>query len=508
MTVERDGGSDRKVAGPLSAVLRRGAVISAVVLVAMQLISLASTLVLARLLSPAEIGVYAAGTVLSGFLVMFAHSGLQSALVQREGNVEDAADTVFWATAATGVLMSMMALAAAPLVGMAFHSEQAAHIAAITSGMLLMHALTNVPDGLMQRRFNFKKRLIIDPARAFAYAAVAVVLAAAGAGVYALVIGNYVSLAVWLIGSWLVARWRPGVGRPTVRLWRELARFATPVVVQGIVEQVRDAAEALLVGRRLGEASLGQYRYGKRLLLIPTLAVVEVGSYVLFPAFSRLADEPERLKRAFLRALRWVWFVSAPVTALMVAVGESAVVVLLGDPWREAGVFVVAAASYGAGAALAAVANEVIKARGRPRLLHWTSVTQLVLGVGLVAALLPLGVFGVGLAISATQITSGVLVLGLARMVVAFSARELLRIIVPPVVASVLACAAVWPLERFVVRADQSSLVAGVGLLVLDVIMFVGVYLAILRVLDKQIVVDLAQSMRSAGNRALRRVRS
>jgi PST family polysaccharide transporter len=243
------------------------------------------------------------------------------------------------------------------------------------------------------------------------------------------------------------------------------------------------------------------------LLLIPALAVVQVGSYVLFPAFSRLADEPERLKRAFLRALRWIWFVSAPVTALTVAVGESAAVVLLGDRWREAGVFVVAAAGYGAGAALEAVANEVIKAGGRPRLLHWTSVTQLLLGVGLVAALLPFGLFGVGLAISATQITIGVLVLGLARKVVAFSAPELLRIIVPPVVASALACAAVWPLERFVVRADQSSLAAGVALLVLDVIIFVGVYLAILRVLDKQIVVDMAQSLRSAGNHALRRAR-
>lgn len=493
-------------AGPLSPILRRGAVISAGTLVVVQVISLGATLALARLLSPADVGIYAAATVLNVFLVMFSESGLYVALIQRERDVEDAADTVFWATTANGVLMSLLALAAAPIVGLVFRSELVGQIAAITSGMLLMHALTNVPDALMQRRFNFKRRLIIDPSRAFAYAAVAVGMAAAGFGVWSLVIGNYVSLAVWLIGAWVLARWRPGRGRPSIWLWRELARFAYPILVQNVIDQARQAVETTLVGRSLGATSLGYYRYGRRLALLPATAMVEIVSYLLLPAFSRLAGDPERLKGAFLRALRWVWFAAAPGTALVVGLGEPAVVVLLGERWRGAAVFLVAMAGHGLGTALHFLCSEVIKGSGRPSLLNWQSAINLPLGVGLIVALLPFGLVGVGLAISVTEITLAVLMLGLARTVVGCSMGELLRRLVPAVIGSLVALAVVAPLEHLVIHSDQRALGIGLALLGLETVGFVLVYLATLRLVDPSIITDLTGAIRNLLDRRRRRI--
>ncbi len=501
-----DGAEGAAQIGPLSPTLRRGAVISAGTLVMVQAISLASTLWLARLLSPAEVGIYVAATVLTGFLVMFSESGLYVALIQRERDVEDAADTVFWATAVNGVLMSLLALAAAPVVGLVFRSELVGQIAAITSGMLLMHSLTNVPDALMQRRFNFKRRLIIDPCRAFAYAAVAVGLAAAGFGVWSLVIGNYVSLAVWLIGAWVLARWRPGRGRPSIRLWRELARFGYPILILNVVDHTRQAVEATLVGRILGATSLGYYRYGRRLGLIPATAIVEIGSYVLLPAFSRLAGDPERLKRGFLRALRWIWFAAAPVTALVVGLGEPAVVVLLGERWRGAGVFLVAMAGYGLGMALHFLSSEVIKGSGRSSLLNWQSVINLPLGVGLVIALLPFGLVGVGLAISITEIALAVLMLGLARTVIGCSIGELLRRLVPALIGSLVALAVVAPLEHVIIHADQRPLGIGLALLGLETVGFALVYLAAVRLVDSSIITDLTGEVRSLLARRRRRI--
>jgi O-antigen/teichoic acid export membrane protein len=69
------------------------------------------TLVLARLLPPAEVGVFAAGTLLSGVLLSLTEGGPRGALIQRETDVEDAADTVFWAGLVTGTLMSLALLA-------------------------------------------------------------------------------------------------------------------------------------------------------------------------------------------------------------------------------------------------------------------------------------------------------------------------------------------------------------------------------------------------------------
>lgn len=469
-------------------------------MVLVQGIALVSTLVLARLLSPEEVGVYAAGTVLAGFLTVFAEGGLRAALIQREpgptGSIEDAANTVFRATALTGIGMSLLALAASPLVAAVFRSPQAGEIAAVTSGMLALHGLTNVPDGLMQRRFNFRRRLIVDPARSLVFGVVTIACAAGGMGVYALVVGNYASLVAWVLGTWILARWWPGRGRASYRLWREMARFAYPLVIQNMVRNVRGSAQTALIGRGLGEAALGQYRYGRRLGELPGTAVIEIGSYVLFPAFSRLAGEPERFRRAFLRTLRWVWFGAAPVSVLVVALGEPAAVVLLGQRWQLAGEFMVAMAGYGAGVAVQAVAMEVIRGSGRSSLLNGVSAVQLVLGVGLVFAVIPYGLVAVGLAISVSQVVVAALVLALARSVLPFTAGELARRLVPTAVAASVALAVVGPLEWYVGRAGERGTLVGLVVLLGETLLFVLVHVAVMCVLDRAALQELLAGAR------------
>lgn len=485
------------VPAALAGVARRGAAYSGLAMIMVQVVSLLSTLVIARLLSPEEVGLYAAGTILAGFITVFAEGGLRGALIQRQQDVEDAADTVFYATLVTGVATSLIALAAAPLVGMLFDNPDAATIAAVTSGMLLMHALTNVPDGLMMRRFNFKRRLIIDPAKAVVYGVVTIFFAASGYGVWALVIGNYAAMAVWLIGTWALARWRPGLGYSSFALWRELTRFAYPLVGWSLSSLTRDAVQTALLGRVLGEAALGQYRYGRRLGNIPSQAVVQIGSFVIFPAFSRMAGEPERFRRGFFRALRWIWFGSVPLTGLLFALGQPSVVVLLGERWREAGLLLMAMAGVGACVALQEVAGEAMKGAGQSHRLNYLAVIELVVGIGLLVALLPFGLVGVGLSIFGMELVIAVTALGLARSVVGFTAGELVKALLPAGFATVAAVAVVAPFEYLVAHSAERSTLVGFAQLLGLTLVFGIVYLLALRVLDPSLVAELRSGART-----------
>ncbi|HVL84512.1 MAG TPA: oligosaccharide flippase family protein [Pseudonocardia sp.] len=482
--------------GSLAGIARRGAALSGLTLVLVQMISVGSTLAIARLLSPAEVGLYAAGTVLSGFIIVFTEGGLRQALVQRQEDIEDAADTVFYTTAATGVLLSLLALATAPLVGLVFDNPDAAKIAAVTSGMFLLHALMNVPNGLMLREFAFKRRLIIDPTKAVVYGVVTIAFAALGYGVWALVIGNYASLAAWLIGSWILAKWRPGQGNPSVRLWREMSRFAYPLVGWSLSSLTRDAVQTALLGRGLGEAALGQYRYGRRLGDIPKQAVVQIGSFVIFPAFSRMAGEPERFRRGFFRALRWIWLGAVAMAGLLLALGQPAVLVLLGEQWRAAGVVLMAISGVGACVALQEVAGEAMKGAGRSQRLNYLSVLELVVGIGLLLALLPLGLLGVGLAVLGMELTIAVTAMALARSVVGFTGRELVRALLPALVAAAAAVAAIATLDRLVVRSGERGTMLGVLALLGLSVLYGLVYLLALRLLDRSVVKDLLSGVR------------
>ena len=130
------------------------AVASAAALIFGEVVALGQTVALARLLTPAQVGLFVAGTVLTTFLGNFVEGGLRSGLIHRDKELADAADTVFWVTMIAGLLMSLATLAISPLVGLAFHNRQAGLIAAASSGVLFLYSFTNVPEALLQREFS------------------------------------------------------------------------------------------------------------------------------------------------------------------------------------------------------------------------------------------------------------------------------------------------------------------------------------------------------------------
>ena len=89
-----------------------------------------------------------------------------------------------------------------------------------------------------------------------------------------------------------------------------------------VVDSGRELVETALVGRVLSPTALGHYRYGRKLATLPGAAVIEVFSYVLFPAFSRIAEDAVRFRTAFLRALAMIWCAACPLAGLLVASGS------------------------------------------------------------------------------------------------------------------------------------------------------------------------------------------
>lgn len=489
--------------GALTGLVKRGAAVATIGLVICQVVIVVQTIVLGRLLGPEEVGVFAAGSVAMGFLMVFAQGALPQALVRRERDIEDAANTVLVVAFVTGLLLGISVLAASPLIGALFHNSRVGLIAAATSGLLLLHAWSSVPNGLMQRAFQFKQRMVIDPVVNIAFAGVSILFAVFGYGAWAMVIGSYASATTGLVLSWWIAKWRPFHGRFSFRIWRELTAFSLPLVLSEIGERARELFEQVLVGRNLGTADLGQYRYGYRMAWMPPLAIIQICCYVLFPAFSRIAGDDKRFRDAFVRALGWIWFATLPVGALLVVVGQPVVVLLLGEEWRSAGAAAGAMAGIGLGTALMSVAMDAIKAAGRSSLLNWMTALHLGLGVGLVVLLLPFGLVGVGIAISLTYLVVGCLSVELARSVVSASFRDILSCLAPSTLSALPAFAVVFPLERLFVRSDQNIESLGLASVVGECVLFVLLYLCVLRLVSP----TRYRSVRDVVHRAVARIR-
>jgi O-antigen/teichoic acid export membrane protein len=491
--------------GSLTRIVVRGAGIAGAGYVISQVISFAAYLTLARLLTPSEFGVFAAAIVLVGVGQVVGESGMLAALIQRRDELDEALETAFVATLAGGLLLSALALAASPLVGLFFHYHGTALVAAAMSATMLFRLTAIVPAALLQRRFSFIRRVAIDPLGMLAFAAGSIIPAVLGLGVWSLVIGTYSQMAVDLVGAWVFAGWRPHPRRASVRVWRELARFGRPVVMAEVIRQAIPQLPVIALGRVTGTGAIGQFSYAQRVAQQPPDAIVSIGAYVMLPALSRLAVDERRFRAALTRGLRWMCAISFPLGMLLLALGTPAIVLVFGARWHAAGVAVIPLGVYAALLALDSIASEVWKAVGRTDMLPRMHGLSFVLMAALIAAFVfPFGLIGVTTAIALSAVGVAIYATYGIHHVARVPISTLLAEIWPPAIAATVMGGGLFCLEHLVVHSASHGTVVGLALLATETVLGAVVYILCLPALSPGARGDLMAALRSLRRRGRR----
>lgn len=481
---------------PLGQVAARGARLALVGWGASQGLNFVAYIVLARLLDPQAFGTFAAGSILIAFGVLFAESGTMAALISRRDRLDEAASTAFFSLLVGGILLSLVSLAASPLVGLFFKNHQAGVIAAALSGWLLLRAMTIVPDSLLQRRFSFARRVAVDPLGAIAFATVAIVTCAGGAGIWGLVWGTYASEVVEVAAAWAFARYRPRWSLATMAMWREIAAFARPVLGSEILRRIASQMDVIMLGRFSGAGTLGQYRNGFRLAAQPAQAFVDVGAYVLLPTLAHISGERRRLGSVVRRVYGVALAGAVPVSLAMIPLGVPIAVLFLGPEWRPAGHAIAALWGLLLGGMVSSVAAESSKAVGRPGLLvRIHTVNLVVTAVLVIATAIPFGLIGVASAVSASQVLVGLYAFGLLAPHVDMTWRGLAAEAVSPFVAAGAMLAAMVAFAVLVHPLDHGE---ALGFLLTGLQVLIGglVYVGALGFIDPRREADLMAARR------------
>ncbi len=442
-------------------------------------------IVLARLATPADFGQFAAATVVVGVGNLLGESGMMAALINRRDRIDEAASTAFFSLLAGGFLLTLGALALAPLVGLYYHSSRVGLLSAALSASVLIRMLTIVPDSLLQRRMSFARRVAVDPLGSIGFAAVAIVACAGGAGAWGLVAGMYASLVVQVIFAWAFARKRPRWREASREMWRELSSFGRPVLGSEILRFIASQLDAITLGRFTGTAALGQYRNGLRLAQQPGNAFVDVGAYVLLPMLARMSGQPDRLTVAVKRVFGVTAVMALPVSVAMIPLGVPIAVLSLGHRWRPAGHVIAGLSFMLLGIACSSVAVEAIKAIGRPQLLvRMSSVYLTLTAVCVTAGAIWLGATGVAIGVSLSACLSAVFNLAVLTGQLDFSPREMLGAFAGPAVASAVMLAVLLLFNSAIAPASRSEL-AGIAATCAEAAIGLIVYLAVLVIVDR-----------------------
>jgi lipopolysaccharide exporter len=437
---------------------------------------LAATVVLARLLTPNDFGVVGLALVFIAYVEGVTDLGAAEALVylptDRRSNDAALALSVLWSGGLT-----LTALLAAPMVAAFFHRPEVAPMFRVLSIALFFRGVAEVPDALLRKHLRFRRRLAVDLSRVAAQGAVSLCLALAGAGPWA-IIGGYVAANVlWAIGAWAMVAYRPGRSwwRMRWRIARPLLAYGIPAALNVVVLSLVFDADYLIVGRMLGPRALGVYTLAYR---VPELLIINVFvtlSTVVFPVFSRLSADRERLRRGYLTAVRLQTAYGAMAGAGLAAVAPLAVRVVLGPRWAGAATPLRALALYAAVRSIGMGSVDLYKGMGKPRLAMAMSLFRLAAVVPALLLATPFGVAGVAWAQAAVALALSVVMQAVACRVLAIPARAVASAIVPGVTASLAVAAGAVAAQLVLPGGDAVRLVgaalAGVagGFLVLHV---------------------------------------
>lgn len=313
----------------------QGGAVTAVAHALKFLLTLGSTLVLARLLTPADYGLVAMVMAFTGLVEILKDGGLSLATIQSRELDGAQATTLFWLNASLGLALALLTAALAPLVVRFYGEPRLAGITLALGGTFVFAGLGVQHLALLRRELRFKLIAAIEVGAVAVGVITAFSLAWLGAGHWALVGLNAATVASGTLAAWVLQPWRPGRPAPLARV-RPLLGFGANILATRLVAQLVRGAPNALLGWMWGPAVTGLYQRAYALLMVAIDQIQSPIASVVLPPLSRVQDRPAHLRPAFLDAYRIVVSLILPAVVTGAIFAEEFIALLLGARWGAA----------------------------------------------------------------------------------------------------------------------------------------------------------------------------
>lgn len=299
---------------------------------ATQLVSWSVTILLARILSLSDYGLYGTATLYIGFVQLVNEFGLGSAIVRRRDLTARQISALGGISVALGFALWGLSALLAPLVAAYFKAPSLRWPLTVLSAVFVLTAFKVLPKSLFSRDLQFKRVATVDAIEAIVGALATLGLALAGLGAWALVWGAIIGGTASTLTA--VFWRRHPLGWPSD--WAEIApaiTFGSHIMGSRIAWWAYSNADFATVGRRLGQALLGAYTYGWTIASIPVDRISGLVGQVTPSIFSAVQDDLPMVRRYLLRITEALALLTVPFSFGLASVADQFTVVVLGDRW-------------------------------------------------------------------------------------------------------------------------------------------------------------------------------
>lgn len=346
-----------------------------------QLVTWASTILVARLLLPEYYGLVGMATIYLGLVTLLNEFGFGMAIVALRDLTDSQIAQLNTVAILFGFVSFGLSLLAAPLLADFFDAPDLRLVVIAMSFAFIVGSFRTVPQSILQRDLRFPRLAVIEGIQAVLRALLMIAFAAAGFGYWTLVLGNVIGALIWTLLILHSQRHSFAIPR-----WREIKpalNFSWHILGGRVGWYVYSHADFAVAGRLLGQAALGAYSFAWTLAGLPVEKVTAMVGRVTPAVFAAVQDENRALRRYLVNLTEGLALVTFPAAVGLALVADTLVPLVLGDQWLGAIVPLQLLAVYATFRSVVTLLPQILNVTGHSRFGMWNAyLSAVVLPVG------------------------------------------------------------------------------------------------------------------------------
>lgn len=343
-------------------------------------VSFVVSIVLARLLSPDDYGLIGIIAIFTTICNAIINGGFGTALIRKQAVTDDDYSTAFVVNLGLSVFLYGIIFCCSPFIASFFARDELLQLTRVSSLSMVIGALAIVQQTRLTKRIDFKTQTQITLVASLVSAAVGILLACCGFGVWALVYQGLSSQVVRTVMLWISNRWSPSL-RFNRNSFTELFGFGWKLMLSSVLDSLWKELYQMVVGKFYSPSTLGQYTRAKQFSQMFSTNLTNVIQRVTYPILSNIQDEKERMLAAYRKIIKVTMFVTFACMFALGSVSESLLYCLIGPKWHEAATYLPLICFVGAFYPLHAINLNMLQVQGRSDLILALEIVKKVIGL-------------------------------------------------------------------------------------------------------------------------------
>lgn len=364
-----------------------------------KILSFVRLIILAKFLSPQDIGLMGIALLTLQTLETFSQTGLQAALIQKKEFNPEFLNISWTLSILRGFGLVVFTFLCAPFVAKFFNSETSKLLIQAIGFSFLFQGFVNIGVIYLQKDLEFNKQFVFNFVSLFTDFFISLLFIFILKNVWALVIGKIAGDIAKVIASYFVHPYRPVLNFQFKKA-KELYNFGRWIFGLNILVFLGTQGDSIFAGRFFGAISLGFYRLASTISNMPTTEITSIVSQVTFPAYSKIQGKIDRIKEAYLKTLYLTGILSFFIGTLIFVLMQDFTKIFLGGKWEPIVPITKILVFAGLVRSIQAIPGPIFQAMGKPKIdAMWQIIRVSVLGFSIYPLSVKFGVNGVSVSV-------------------------------------------------------------------------------------------------------------